>query len=1355
MTTDQFFDVFISYGRSDGKAFASRLCQQLADHNLKIWFDQNDIPPAVDWRNQISAGIERAKNLLFIITPYSIESAYCREELETAYNLNKRIIPVLYIRVPRENRPESIRKLNWIYFRDEVDECDRSFAQLLAALHQDRDYVEQHAQLYVQALRWARNQKQTRYLLVGKERSSAEAWLHTEFTESQAPCLPTDLHCEFISESKKNANNLMTDVFMSYAKKERAVMEEIRRLLFRQGLTIWTDKTDIKSGTQFQAEINKGIERADTIIYFLSKAAVDSDYCQQELTYARSLNKRIVPLQIEAVEAEFLPVELQGLQHIKLPPLSEVEQFQRQTDLLLVALNQDAYYHQQHKVLLVKTLKWREQNENPSILLRGHNLNHFSDWIKQAKVNQDYPPVPWQTDFVTASEDLPAESSLDVFISYSRSDSDFVRKLNEALQMQGKTTWFDQESIPSGSDFQQELYRGIQICDNFLFVISPQSVHSPYCQDEVKYVEELSKRIVTVVYQPVPPSELPESLSKVQWIDFNQHSGEFYANFNELVRTLDIDREYVSNHTKWSLRAMEWENNHKSKDLLLRGSEFALAEEWLQDALAENKNPPATALQQELITKSKEAIAAGVKREKRRVLILRSLLGLVSSALVASIFLGFRAYAEFKRAARNQIESLAGQAAALFVSDQQLDALTTALQARKDLEELGETRGKTAESVEQVLRNTVYLIFERNRLSGHRRNVLDIDIRSDGQMIASASADDTIKLWQPDGTLLSTLKGHRGTVWGVDFSPDGQWLASSSTDQTVMLWRRTPSGKSYLLHRILKGHRGAVLDVAFSPDGQILASASRDRTVKLWNLKGTELATLSGHQGVVHDVEFSPDAQVLLSSSSDETVKLWQRVDTPEQYKATQTLRGHQGNVLEVTFSPDGQTIATAGEDRTIKLWSVDGTWQRTLTGHTDAIRSVEFTRDSKTILSGSWDRTIMLWNTNGALLETIRGHQDRVQDIEVSPDNKMVASASSDTTIKLWQVPDTLLRPFTGHRAGVLDVVLRDRLMASASEDNTIRLWQWNQPQEGLIRTPSQVLRGHKKSVWDVALSPNGKFLASAGVDQTIKLWNTQGKLLTTLTGHGEPIRDVDISPDGKMMASASDDNTVRLWELDQMEGLQVTFKRLFIEHQREVYQIAFSPDSQLLASVSEDRQVIIRHLKQVGQGATETLKLSGHSDAVRSVAFSPDGQFLASAGDDKTIRLWKIQRGKELKATLYKTLEGHERRILDIAFSPDGQLLASASRDDTVKLWRQDGTLVTTLRGHTDSVFGLGFSPDGQFLASGSNDRLIVLWNLDEVTKFENVLTYGCQWIADYLRTNPELSEGDRQLCYDINRP
>ena len=1352
MAAEQFFDAFISYGRADGKAFSAKLCKLLSDRNFKIWFDQNDIPPAVDWRSQINAGIERARNLLFVITPYSIESAYCREELETAYQLNKRIIPVLYIRVPRENRPESIRKLNWIYCREEVDDFERSFNHLLAALQQDEAYVAQHAQLYLQALTWAKNQKQTRYLLVGKQRQAAETWLKAQFTESQAPCLPTDLHCEFISESKKNANNLMTDVFLSYAEEDRLVMEAVRKGLFRKGLTIWTNKIDIKSGTQFQSEINKGIERADTILYFLSQAATQSDYCQQELAYARSLSKRIIPLRLEAVERGLIPSELKGLQYINLPSLSEKEQFQTQSELLLKSLDQEAYYQQQHKALLVKALKWKEQNENPSILLRGHNLNHYSDWLKQARANTDYPPIPIQLDYVSASEALPAESSLDVFISYSRSDSDFVRKLNEALQLQGKTTWFDQESIPSGSDFQQELYRGIQICDNFLFVISPQSVHSSYCVDEVKYVEELSKRIVTVVYQPVNAAELPESLSKVQWIDFNQHNGEFFANFNELVRTLDIDREHVSNHTKWSLQAMDWEKNKKSHDLLLRGNEFAIAEEWLQSTLEEHKIPPATELQQDFITQSKEAIAAGVKREKLRLLILRILLGLISTALVVAIFLGIRAYVEFKRAARNQITSLAGRAAAMFVSDQQIDALTTILRARHELEELGETSGEAAEAVEMVLRSTAYLMFERNRLSGHRRNVLGIAIRPDGQMIASASADDTIKLWQPDGTLLTTLEGHRATVWAVEFSPNGEWLASSSADQTVILWRRAPNGKSYLLYKILKGHRGAVLDVAFSPEGQTLASVSRDRTVKLWDLKGTELATLKGHQGVVHDVAFSPDGQFLLSSSEDQTAKIWQRVDSPERYTVKKTLKGHEGEVLEANVSPDGELIATSSEDRTIKLWTIDGTLQRTLTGHNDAIRSVEFTQDSKTLLSGSWDRTIKIWDVNGALLVTIPGHQDRIQDIEISPDRNIVASASSDTTIKLWQMPDTLMSPFIGHRAAVLDVVLQDQLMVSASEDNTIRFWQWGQERQGLVRTPRQVLRGHKNSVLDVALSPNGQFLASAGADQSIKLWDIQGNLLKTLTGHGDPIQDVDISPDGKMMASASEDNTIRLWDIKQTKPLEVTFNRLFIEHKREVNQIAFSPDSKMLASVGDDQSVILRTLEPDLEG--KPLRLLGHREAVRTVAFSPDGQYLATAGDDRVVKLWKIERSKSLKAKLYKTLAGHKRRILDVAFSPDGQLLASASRDDTVRLWRRDGTVLTTLRGHTDTVYGLGFSPDGQFLASGSNDQLVVLWNLKEVLDYENILGYGCDWIADYLRTNPELEDEDRKLCDDIGK-
>jgi hypothetical protein len=118
-----------------------------------------------------------------------------------------------------------------------------------------------------------------------------------------------------------------------------------------------------------------------------------------------------------------------------------------------------------------------------------------------------------------------------VFISYSRTDSDLARKINDALQFQGKTTWFDQESIAAGTDFQQEIYRGIENSDNFLFIISPSSVNSPYCGDEVEYAQQLNKRFVTILYRDVNLENLHPALAKVQWIDFNQHEWRFLCEF--------------------------------------------------------------------------------------------------------------------------------------------------------------------------------------------------------------------------------------------------------------------------------------------------------------------------------------------------------------------------------------------------------------------------------------------------------------------------------------------------------------------------------------------------------------------------------------------------------------------------------------------------------------------------------------------------------------------------------------------------------------------------------------------------------------------------------------------------------
>ncbi|MGQ4649062.1 TIR domain-containing protein [Lyngbya aestuarii] len=201
MTT--FFDVFISYGRADSKAFATKLHQRLTALGLKVWFDQNDIPPAVDWQQQIDDGIERTHNFIFIVAPHAVNSVYCLKEIELALKYNKRIIPLVHIKSDRDKIHPTIRKLNWIYFQEDIDDFEASFAQLINTLNHQTDYVKQHTQFLIKALEWERHQKRTSYLLIGEEKQQSQSWLKRRFKYEQPPCVPNDLHCEYITESIK------------------------------------------------------------------------------------------------------------------------------------------------------------------------------------------------------------------------------------------------------------------------------------------------------------------------------------------------------------------------------------------------------------------------------------------------------------------------------------------------------------------------------------------------------------------------------------------------------------------------------------------------------------------------------------------------------------------------------------------------------------------------------------------------------------------------------------------------------------------------------------------------------------------------------------------------------------------------------------------------------------------------------------------------------------------------------------------------------------------------------------------------------------------------------------------------
>ena len=960
-----------------------------------------------------------------------------------------------------------------------------------------------------------------------------------------------------------------------------------------------------------------------------------------------------------------------------------------------------------------------------------------------------------------------------LFVSYSRKDSVTARKLIEAFKSIQQEVWVDWESIPPAVDWLEQIFRGIEESDAFIFLISPDSVVSEVCNVEIGRAAQNNKRIIPIVLRDVDPKITHENIRKLNWT-FIRKKDNLEEGLLKVKTAIELDLDWLEEHRRLLVRSLEW---HRRKDasLLLRGRDLRNAQHML--ATATSKDPIPTDLQKTFIQHSQRS-------ERNRV----TAWIVAGTALLIMAILSYTTYVQSRRATANAIAANQQRAIA---EKHAVQELANAREARR--------AQLNAEEAQRIAEEEREKALNQERIAASQRSAARAQIYQirTGELYTStllaidswqkSPSDEAEEILRKNIGLLPlpiVQASQNGNINALELNPNGETFLTASDDGTACVWNLKDGaelfcvtsstvmndstfalgGKSIVtgdesgIVKVLNAENGnverefapgsPVRDVDIGPDGKLLAISRENgliTIVDIQNLKSNGYnLTLTGKLTVA---DFSPNGQWMAAGSESGTVTVW-NLSTRQIYSSGR----HKGEVLTIRFSPSSRFVVSGGADNYAVGFDTQKGEEVFRLPHSDWVEDVAFPLNGLWLATASDDARIRIWDLNSGKERLILFQDAAITSVIISADGKWIAGTGVDHTVRVWSV-------LTGVEVFQIPLEI-DGTELAFSDDNkylitsdgsgNISIWDTS----GMTAPLNSIQ--FDKLTWISKFTPSGDSLIAADAN---RIWVLNARDLSSLKSRPpvnsarelsiNDIYDIVISPDSKFIGVSTYGDEYFIHNLESHASIRVN-------PSSDAYALGFSADSSrfFTGTINGDfERWDVKTANQIGSinigvyvssaatspdaiavGVTDKIVLLDTNAEHRTVeldspgdnqfvAFNSDGSMLASANSSGQIQIWQNTNGKfEPLKTLKK------QQPYSIAFNPQGNLLSVATVNNVYIIDTASGEEVSRIP-HKGIVYNVSFSSDGTKLATASL-KTIQFWDVSTLQKLRtaNLIETAC---------------------------